>query len=677
MFATIRRWTTSCARFGTANNSWARKRRGPAAARLGRPPNNPRFVSQSVVEQLNHPIHAPRPPPEGCTYTDFNTMVDELRSVITAKGGGAECPDQAAEITELLASARFNPREWGQYTNFVGNRYTRTLVGCDPKFVVLLLCWEKGQMSPIHCHARSSCWVKVLSGQLQESIYEFPQTEDGAAPLRLTSESIFGENQATYMEDSYGVHRMGNPRDDIPCVSLHVYSPAYSSCGIFDRVSGARSTADLKTVYTPFTHSDYAALAAAAEAEAARKRDQDDSKDWVVGAVDKISLDTFVDQVTSELARPASELRPAAIGALLSKLVLSKDEWERFVNFGSEAYTRNLLLVNEAFSLMLLCWGPGQATPLHRHGMDRRAWFKVLDGELTVNHYEDQGAGLASECKQKSTISDSMVVRKGDPVVYESPDDTCHTVGNSSATATAVSIHVYSPPYLQLVCDDQDEKAIPVVHYGKMFNHSCAPSGTATYNVYSNFSSFKTLLDHTFSRFKGQPDHPGLHEAVTALMSQIQFNPEEWRSHVQLHKEHFTRVLLGESEEWMLILTCWDKGQETPIHDHQGSYNWIKVLEGQMIEETYSVDNPSDRRVTGTSHSEGHFDESQVRKLRSGVLPVDSVTFLDQGIVHRIRNVSNKPTISLHLYSPPYRKVKAYDTRAGDSKLVFLPTIHG
>ena len=41
----------------------------------------------------------------------------------------------------------------------------------------MLLCWEKGQKSPIHDHSGSNCWVKVLDGQVEESLYDL--AEDG------------------------------------------------------------------------------------------------------------------------------------------------------------------------------------------------------------------------------------------------------------------------------------------------------------------------------------------------------------------------------------------------------------------------------------------------------------------------------------------------------------------
>mmetsp|Transcript_20583 Transcript_20583/g.30802 ORF Transcript_20583/g.30802 Transcript_20583/m.30802 type:complete len:99 (+) Transcript_20583:1852-2148(+) len=67
------------------------------------------------------------------------------------------------------------------------------------------------------------------------------------------------------------------------------------------------------------------------------------------------------------------------------------------------------------------------------------------------------------------------------------------------------------------------------------------------------------------------------------------------------------------------------------------------------------------------------YQENSVKLVRSGLITKDSVTFLNRDIIHRIRNVSGRPTFSLHLYSPPYTKAKAYDYISGDTTLVFLP----
>eukprot|EP00954_Amorphochlora_amoebiformis_P016192 1269320-Amorphochlora_amoeboformis.AAC.2 len=38
---------------------------------------------------------------------------------------GPRDPETAQRITQMLSSVRINPKEWEQYTHFVGGRYTR------------------------------------------------------------------------------------------------------------------------------------------------------------------------------------------------------------------------------------------------------------------------------------------------------------------------------------------------------------------------------------------------------------------------------------------------------------------------------------------------------------------------------------------------------------------------
>eukprot|EP00471_Norrisiella_sphaerica_P006926 CAMPEP_0184488706 /NCGR_PEP_ID=MMETSP0113_2-20130426/13094_1 /TAXON_ID=91329 /ORGANISM="Norrisiella sphaerica, Strain BC52" /LENGTH=616 /DNA_ID=CAMNT_0026871669 /DNA_START=242 /DNA_END=2092 /DNA_ORIENTATION=+ len=605
-------------------------------------------------------------------FIDFSSLVAILRKELKGPVKGAQDEATAKKITEILGTIRLNPREWNQYTHFIGNRYTRTLVGFDPDFAVLLLCWERGQMSPIHCHADSSCWVKVLDGQIQETLYEYPGDNTNGRPLRLISEEIYNANQATYIDDSHGIHKMGNPRDDSPCVSLHIYSPPYTACNVFERVSGLRKLVSLGSVYKgkpiPVIESN------------------ENESESLLSNVDKISLDTFVERVNMELA--SQDGGEKGIARLLEKLTLSPDEWERFVHFGEHHYTRNLLLLRERFSIMLLCWNPGQSTPPHAHGEERQSWFKVLSGDLEMTHYKEDEQSRLKQCSGvnvEAEVDSQYTINATSDVVYEGPNDLSHKLGNPSETETAVSLHVYSPPYLQLSyeCSDSGEqKKIPVVHYGQMFSQTEGIGESwRGCDIFSNLSAFQSLLNEVFARGQNQDD-PKLHQNITNVMSQIQINPEEWRSLAQLNSDHFTRVLIGQSDDWMLILTCWDKDQGTPIHDHHGSYNWIKVLDGNLLEEDYvcnleEADSEKLRektnKIAGDNNGEMKYSETCVRLVRSGVLPPDSVTFLNKNIIHRIRNVSGKPTFSLHLYSPPYIKAKAYDVVSGDTELIFLP----
>jgi len=54
-------------------------------------------------------------------------------------------------------------------------RYTRNLVDeGNGKFNLIILCWGEGQSSSIHDHSDAHCFVKILAGQLKETIYDWP-----------------------------------------------------------------------------------------------------------------------------------------------------------------------------------------------------------------------------------------------------------------------------------------------------------------------------------------------------------------------------------------------------------------------------------------------------------------------------------------------------------------------
>eukprot|EP00954_Amorphochlora_amoebiformis_P004077 316422-Amorphochlora_amoeboformis.AAC.1 len=243
---------------------------------------------------------------------------------------------------------------------------------------------------------------------------------------------------------------MGNARSDTPCVSLHIYSPPYSQCNIYDRVTGESKLVSLGSIYDTIARPDLNSYTEWSGEE----------KAGILSSIDKISLDTFVERMNVELEKPLGV--NANIGNILEKLTLSPDEWERFVHFGERNYTRNLLL-------------PGQETPPHRHGEDRHSWFKVLKGELEMVHFKDDTEDRlklvpsSASCTRLNSdwvsfpqlcgedddyvVENQYAIDVDHQVVYEGPDDTAHKLGNQSADAPAVSIHVFSPPYLQLTYD--------------------------------------------------------------------------------------------------------------------------------------------------------------------------------------------------------------------------------
>lgn len=78
--------------------------------------------------------------------------------------------------------------------------------------------------------------MKILDGQVEESVYRSPDSGTGA---KLKRQMLLGPGESTYIHDKIGLHRISNPSSEHPAVSLHLYSPPITRCKWFNEASGA------------------------------------------------------------------------------------------------------------------------------------------------------------------------------------------------------------------------------------------------------------------------------------------------------------------------------------------------------------------------------------------------------------------------------------------------------
>ncbi|XP_047362757.1 cysteine dioxygenase type 1 [Vespa velutina] len=152
-------------------------------------------------------------------------------------------------VQDLMESYKSNPLEWKKYAKFDRYRYTRNLVDeGNGRFNLMVLCWGEGHGSAIHDHANAHCVMKVLQGELCETRYEWPSilenndtTKESENELIERERNTLKLNEICYINDSLGLHRVENPSTVNPAVSLHLYSPPFSTCSVFNKQTGRRS----------------------------------------------------------------------------------------------------------------------------------------------------------------------------------------------------------------------------------------------------------------------------------------------------------------------------------------------------------------------------------------------------------------------------------------------------
>jgi len=119
------------------------------------------------------------------------------------------------------------------------DRYTRNCIARDEYFELVLLCWEQGQKTAIHCHNKQECWVKVVSGSFSEELYRL---NENTGEMKYVTTDILSQHEVTSVEDASVFHNLANISNG-RSMSLHLYMKPIAKCRIYDR-----ETSEIKMV---------------------------------------------------------------------------------------------------------------------------------------------------------------------------------------------------------------------------------------------------------------------------------------------------------------------------------------------------------------------------------------------------------------------------------------------
>lgn len=133
------------------------------------------------------------------------------------------------ELNGLIHQLRISIDDVMPFARFDDERYQRNLMRAGPAYHALVLCWQNGQRSPIHDHRGSSCGVRVLKGEMTETIFEF--SPNGL--IYPTSTSVAKEGTVCGSEDA-DIHQVSNLQPgDRELITLHIYSPPLLVMGTY------------------------------------------------------------------------------------------------------------------------------------------------------------------------------------------------------------------------------------------------------------------------------------------------------------------------------------------------------------------------------------------------------------------------------------------------------------
>lgn len=114
--------------------------------------------------------------------------------------------------------------------------------------------------------------------------------------------------------------------------------------------------------------------------------------------------------------------------------------------------------------------------------------------------------------------------------------------------------------------------------------------------------------------------------------------PERWQRPVRRPDGGRAYELIWEDPDVNAWLIYWSEDNDTGFHDHDESAAAILVIDGHLREERLRLGRAPQARVIGPG----------------------ATFFVPPTAIHRVLHTGTSPALSIHVYSPPLRRMGAY-----------------
>jgi len=159
-----------------------------------------------------------------------------------------------------------------------------------------------------------------------------------------------------------------------------------------------------------------------------------------------------------------------------------------------------------------------------------------------------------------------------------------------------------------------------------------------------NIQDFIDQIPDAVNLRKTENIEPGaVNDPVARLFRQSEIPADAWQKYAIFDDEKpYTRNLIStDGETYTLLLLCWNPQNESPIHDHPCDGCWLQVVQGGIREVRY------DKQLNCVAT----LDYTTVGELS---YITDNVGY------HKVGNTTQNPSITLHLYAPPFESCQCW-----------------
>ena len=167
-------------------------------------------------------------------------------------------------------------------------------------------------------------------------------------------------------------------------------------------------------------------------------------------------MEQLLSAVQAELERDG---RGPRLATLLGSYARERDDWRAYALFDERTYARNLVCLGELFELLVICWQPGQASPVHNH-QGQRCWMAVLEGKIQETHFRPAPGGGPAPLE-----TGPIKAFPGGEVAFITDEIALHEI-RPLGPGPAVSLHLYSQPIRECQVYDRSNGRIELRRLG-------------------------------------------------------------------------------------------------------------------------------------------------------------------------------------------------------------------
>ncbi|HEU0185328.1 MAG TPA: cysteine dioxygenase family protein [Blastocatellia bacterium] len=156
-------------------------------------------------------------------------------------------------------------------------------------------------------------------------------------------------------------------------------------------------------------------------------------------------------------------------------------------------------------------------------------------------------------------------------------------------------------------------------------------------------------------------------DRVLDFCSGVRITDSSLAPYVFFDDAFYTRNLIYRDDLFEVMTICWQPGQKTAVHTHNGQLCWMITQRGALAVVDYKwlgCDHPENQNVVGIDCLAGseHTKLEVIREVESSTAgPVMTADKLQT--IHRLYNLSpdKERAVSIHVYSRPFDSCVAFD----------------